>query len=733
MLAKLNRVAQGAPAVEVLTGPSGAGKTEVAAAYARAKVAAGWRLVAWVNAGNVGSLLAGLAAVADAVRLSDAGSGPGTADSGQAVRHWLEADGERCLLVFDGVEALEMLRPFVPVSGVAQVLVTAARESVADLGTRIPVDVFSTEEALALLGERTGLADEDGALAVAAELGYLPLAVDHAAALIASRRMGYGEYLERLRSRGKHLTLEEEGPYPQGVAAALMLSVEAIRADDPVGLCAGVVETMAVLSRTGVRRELLQAVHHEDVRARRRRRARTSATLDRALQHLAERSLLRFSLDAQLVVAHCLVMQVVRDDLARRGRLTAACRAGASGLEIRAEALAHSQDRTALRDFPEQVKALVENAPGALVEADDELATMLLSLRLWALYRLNDLGDSASQAIAVGEPLVADFEQVLGPDHPDTVDSRNSLALAYLAGGQAAEAIPLFERTLIEQERLRGPDDPHTLTSQCNLATAYLNAGRAAEAILHFELTLAARERVLGPDHPDTLNSGSGLASAYLAAGRPAEAILLFELILPAREWLLGPDHLSTVITRGNLASAYREGGQLAEAISLFELTLAARERVLGPEHPDTLSSRNNLANAYREAGRAAEAIPLVELTLAAQERVLGRDHPKVLSSRHNLGVVYREAGRAAEAIPLFEQTLAACERLLGADHRRTLSSRHDLGVVYREAGRAAEAIPLLAQTLAAQERLLGADHPSTLTTRNDLAVSYQETAGQPE
>src|ERR1700722_24057 len=102
--AGLSRADRDPPVVRVLTGRSGVGRTQLAAAYARAKAAAAWRLVAWVNAGSAGSLLAGLAAVADAAGAAGDGPARGAADPGLAVRAWLETDGDSCLLVFDEAE-----------------------------------------------------------------------------------------------------------------------------------------------------------------------------------------------------------------------------------------------------------------------------------------------------------------------------------------------------------------------------------------------------------------------------------------------------------------------------------------------------------------------------------------------------------------------------------------------------------------------------------------------------
>ena len=683
--AGLMEALEGQPAGRVrvvfaVTGIRGVGKTQVAAAYARRRITEGWRLVAWVDASDEVSVLAGLAQVAAAAGVGLAGEDSRVLAG--RVRSWLEADGDRRLLVFDNAAGLDVLRPFLPAGGAAQVIVTSTLQSAGTLGTPVPVDVFSEDEALAFLAGRTGLDDEAGARELAGELGLLPLGLAQAAALIARERLDYGTYLGRLRSLpvAGYLRRADGDPYPYRLAEAIELSLRAAEVGDSSGVRAGVMGLVAVLAETGVGRRLLHLAAEEGVLGD---GPVPAEQVDAGVGDLADASLLGFSVDGGSVAAHRLVMRVARERLAADGALPGVLAGAVRVLGDAADAVSEPwRDAAGVRELAGQVSALTNCLASLPGTHAGKAAADLLAVRLQSVYLLTSLGDSTGLAIVAAEPLVADCERLLGADHPSTLTSRNNLATAYADSGRTAKAVALLERVQADRERLLGADHPDTLISRSNLAEAYRAAGRTAEAVELHERTLADRERLLVADHPSTLTSRNNLAAAYRAAGRTAEAVVLLERALADRERLLGADHPSTLTSRSNLAEAYQAAGRTGEAVALHERTLADRERLLGADHPSTLISRNNLAEAYQDAGRTAEAAALHERTLADRERLLGADHPSTLISRSNLAMAYQDAGRTAEAVALLERALADFERLLGADHPNTKVVRANLAAL---------------------------------------------------
>jgi hypothetical protein len=71
---------------------------------------------------------------------------------GRAVRHWLEAGGDRCMPIFDKTADPAGLLPSLPAAGRARALITSNEQSVTELGAGVAVDVFTWAEALTCPG-----------------------------------------------------------------------------------------------------------------------------------------------------------------------------------------------------------------------------------------------------------------------------------------------------------------------------------------------------------------------------------------------------------------------------------------------------------------------------------------------------------------------------------------------------------------------------------------------------
>ncbi|MGW3746636.1 tetratricopeptide repeat protein [Streptomyces sp. NPDC005146] len=335
---------------------------------------------------------------------------------------------------------------------------------------------------------------------------------------------------------------------------------------------------------------------------------------------------------------------------------------------------------------------------------------------------LSDLG-LHEEAVDLYRRNLAHYGRVLGSEHPDTLSGRNSLALALNRLGEFEEAVDLHRQNLTVRERVLGSDHPSTLTSRNNLALVLNRLGEFQEAVDLHRQTLVVRERVLGSDHPDTLTIRSNLALALDRLGEFEEAVDLHRQTLTVRERVLGSDHPDTLNSRNDLALALFNLGEFEEAVDLYQQTLVVRERVLGSDHIDTLTSRYNLALVLNRLGEHQEAVDLHRQTLVVRERVLGSDHPDTLTSRNNLALELYRLGEHQEAVVLHRQTLVVRERVLGSDHPSTLTSRNNLALALFNLGEFQEAVDLYRQTLVVRERVLGSDHPSTLTSRNNLAL----------
>jgi len=747
-------------------GLGGTGKTHLAVAAAQAlREAQAVDLLVWVPAGSRAAIVTSYAHAAGQV-----GATPGNQDAESAARQlldWLAETIRPWLVVLDGLADPEDLDGLWPRGPAGRTLVTTRQLDVSlrQAGRRIEhVGVFTRREAFTYLMTRLDRDQRPEALDLVDDLGYLPLALSHAAAVIASDRLSCREYRVRLRERKAQLTGIVAQRYPAIVAASWWLALDSAEQLPPLRMARPALTLSALLGSNGIPGAVLTSKPACGFIIGRANAggADDESQARRALLNLASLGLVTIDGNdtARTIRVHSLVRTAVMDSLSD-GEIRLAARAAASSLlEVWPE---HDQTEPllaqALRDCASSLQAstdglledpeshpvlmragesldaarLVGPAVGYWREMTEKAADILgpgHQRTLWARDKLASALVAAGmfdEAIEVCKTTLADRERVCGPGHVDSLASRLFLAAAYQAAGRLADAIPLYEKSVAEQAWLLGPAHTDTWTSRASLARAYQAAGRSRDAIPLYQQIVADAEHVLEPGHPDILAARRGLAESYQAAGLSKEAIRVHERIVIDAERSGGADHPDTLAARASLATALLYAGRGKDAIRHSKRNLADRERVLGPRHRDTLTARANVADAHLLTGQVREAIVLYERTLAERERIVGPGDPDTVSSRASLASAYHSAGRLADAIPLYKRAIADSELIHGASHPDTITLRGNLAHAYHTAGRPTDATALLDRTLADCERFLGPDHPLTQTMRENYDTITNE------
>jgi tetratricopeptide (TPR) repeat protein len=346
-----------------------------------------------------------------------------------------------------------------------------------------------------------------------------------------------------------------------------------------------------------------------------------------------------------------------------------------------------------------------------------------------ALADLLEISSAAAEALVLGgtvgtaETLARAGTAVatsLSADHPARLAIRLALASALAEQARNRDADQLYREVLVDQERVLGPDHPDTLDTRYRhvRVLGFVRPPRAEQP--HRQL-LADQERVLGASHLATLATRHWLGRLLVRLGRYEEAETTYRQVLDGRRRLLGDRHPDTMVTRHTLAWAIARQGRHAEAERQFRQVITDQRDVLGDDHFHVLGSGRALGWCISKQGRHAEAERYLRQVLAAQRRVRGDDHPATLETLRTLAHAIAAQGRPAEAEDLYRQALNARPQLYSEDHPATLTAHHMLGLLLAGQGRPAEARELLAYALAGRERIFGPQHPDTQETRQAM------------
>lgn len=701
----------GVAVVCALTGGRGVGKTQLAGSYARSRLDAGWRVVAWIVAEEPGQVVAGLDNLAEAVGIR--GGIQDAERAATAARQWLEQLPEPALLVLDNVVDPDEVARWLPRAGRTRTLITSTVRSVSHLGSAVDIGVFTHAEALMFLQERTGLVQDTAADRLVADLGHLPLALAQAAWFIRTQGLTFAEYRERFRSfqAGQSMLRVPGEPYPTGMAEALSLAVaQAATGRNSLTVRRGI-ELLALLSPSGVHRQHVRAMMPE----------RRITEVDAAIGRMTEASVVTLSLDGGTVLMHRLVQRVVRDRLHRGRRLGARIEEAAAGLRgMVPEPYGGLRSEGADRALPDHVAALW----AAAEPLGDDALRGLLDLRRSAVFHLATLNE-LERATRLGQEVLTDHERLLPPQDDETLAAVEALDHAYMQANQFDRAVALCRRSLDDCRAAFGGDDPRTLVAVNRLGFTLECSGHLDEALSLHTTNLADCLRVNGEYDQTALKAQINIASTLRSRGDNERALGVFEKNVADNERVMGDDHPSTANARGELARMYERVGRPAEALAQYELVLAALPHLYPPNHQTHLWWGRYQALALQSSGRTDEAIEKLTLLLRKSEQQLGADHPESLCIRIFLARAHLAARDYSEALLLFQACAADRERVFGPDNPATLNARRNLGLAFLAAGRRSRGTACLKAVLVDYERVLGIHHPYTEGARRNLAQAH--------
>jgi len=496
----------------------GVGKSQVAVEYVH-RHGHEFDLVWWVPAEHSAQISSSLVELAQRLDL------PVSTEANSAVPAVLEAlrlgqPYAKWLLVLDNANDPGAARDYLVASDLGRVIVTSRNPDWAAVARPLEVGLFTRAQSVHLLRRRLPDLTMQDADRLAAVLGDLPLAVEHAAAWLVATDMAVESYLRLLRDQTAELLGRAEPPADVDVPvlAAWNVSLDRLPNAHPEAL--RLLRIGAYLAPTPIPLRILRGGRVAGPAGEPDAVPRDPTELDAAFHEITRYALAWIDQATDTIVVHALAQALVR------ARMTPA-----EDAAIHGEALALlAANDPGVPDDPATWPAYAQLYPHVIasdaVGSDAPEVRRLVVHEIVYLYRF---GDHRS-GLELAEHAHQTWAAASGEAAPPTLQAAGWLGWLYFTLGRYGDAARTNSRVLELSTAVNGPDHPETLLTMGNCITDRIVAGDFAAALEIARERHRRAERAHGPDDGDTMLAAHDVAVGLRLVGRFADALALDEV-----------------------------------------------------------------------------------------------------------------------------------------------------------------------------------------------------------